>query len=138
MNTPQPALDVPACGMDRRTAAWPLVIAIATAAVMIGSALLLKVVTPQWARVAVALSPVGPYALMFYSFARVARRLDEMWVRIQFEALALAFMTFAVLTIAWGQLQRVGVLPDLNLGFLWPVMGLMYALCLSVARRRYG
>jgi hypothetical protein len=116
----------------------PLGVALTAAAVMIGSAVLLKVVTPRWARIAVALAPVVPYALIFVYFSRVARRLDELWVRIQFEALGLAFMTFAVLTIAWGQLQRVGVLPDLNMGFLWAVMAGIYAGCLWLARRRYG
>jgi len=135
MNTARPAPAAPAfpfCSF-----ALPLVVAVATALAMIGSALLLRADAPQGVKVAIALAPVAPFALMFVVFARMTRRMDEMWVRIQFEALALAFMTVAVATVACGQLQRVGVLPGFNVGFVWAGMAAIYAACFALAARRY-
>jgi hypothetical protein len=114
-----------------------MAVAVLTAAALIGSSLLLKVVSEPWARIAIAVAPVAPFALMFAAFTGLVRRLDELWVRIQFEALALAFMSVAVITVAYGQLQRIGVLAEGNFGFLWPVMALVYAACLGAAYRRY-
>jgi hypothetical protein len=115
----------------------PIVIATVTALVMIVAALLLKLDMPRPVRIGIALLPVLPLALMFVSFTKLARRLDELWVRIQFEALALAFMTTAVATVAWGQLQRAGAAPELNIGFVWPVMAAAYAACFALTALRY-
>lgn len=115
----------------------PIVVSVLTALTMIGAALLLKIDLPRPARYAVALAPVLPLAWMFVSFTRLARRLDEMWVRIQFEALALSFMTTAVVTVAWGQLQHIGAAPELNIGFVWPLMAFVYAACFALTALRY-
>lgn len=115
----------------------PILISVLTALAMIVAALLLKLDMPRPVRVGVALAPVVPLALMFASFTKLARRLDELWVRIQFEALALSFMTTAVATVAWGQLQRIGVAPELNIGFVWPIMAAAYSACFVITSLRY-
>ena len=137
MSTHQAAPAGVPCRPDAQTFRWPMAIALATAAAFIGSALLLKAVDAPWLRIAIAVAPVLPFGLMFFSMAGLARRLDELWVRMQFEALALAFMATAVLTVAYGQLQKIGAVSEGNFGFLWPVMALIYAACLAIAYRRY-
>ncbi|MFJ7792688.1 hypothetical protein [Pseudomonas sp. NPDC096950] len=87
-------------------------------------------------RVAVTLMPMLPAALMCWAIVRNLRQMDEMHLRIQFEALGFAFAASALLTFSYGFLENVGF-PHLNWTFVWPVMGLMWIIGLQVARRRY-
>lgn len=87
-------------------------------------------------RVVIALSPVIPCALMCWSVVRQMRRLDEMQLRIQFEALGFAFAASAMLSFSYGFLENVGF-PHLSWLMVWPLMGLMWIIGLGVARRRY-
>jgi hypothetical protein len=87
-------------------------------------------------RTVITLAPVIPAALMCWAIVRQLRRLDEMHLRIQFEALGFAFAASALLTFSYGFLENVGA-PHLPWLWVWPVMGLMWIIGLQVARRRY-
>lgn len=84
----------------------------------------------------VALAPVIPAGLMCWAIVRNMRRMDEMHLRIQFEALGFAFAASALLTFSYGFLENVGA-PHIPWTCVWPVMGLMWIVGLQIARRRY-
>ena len=87
-------------------------------------------------RTLVSLAPVLPAGLMCWAIVRQMRRLDEMHLRIQFEALGFAFAASALLTFSYGFLENVGF-PHITWHWVWPVMGMMWILGLAIARRRY-
>jgi hypothetical protein len=87
-------------------------------------------------RSVVALAPVIPAGLMCWAIVRNMRRMDEMHLRIQFEALGFAFAASALLTFSYGFLENVGA-PHIPWTCVWPVMGLMWIVGLQIARRRY-
>lgn len=90
----------------------------------------------QLLRTLVSLAPVLPAGLMCWAIVRQMRRLDEMHLRIQFEALGFAFAASALLTFSYGFLENVGF-PHITWHWVWPVMGMMWILGLAIARRRY-
>ncbi|MGN4050794.1 hypothetical protein [Pseudomonas sp. SM4] len=87
-------------------------------------------------RSVVALAPILPAGLMCWAIVRNMRRMDEMHLRIQFEALGFAFAASALLTFSYGFLENVGA-PHIPWTCVWPVMGLMWIVGLQIARRRY-
>lgn len=87
-------------------------------------------------RIVITLLPVIPAALMCWAIVRQLRTLDEMHLRIQFEALGFAFAASALLTFSYGFLENVGF-PHVSWTCVWPVMGLMWIIGLALARRRY-
>lgn len=87
-------------------------------------------------RSVVALTPVIPAGLMCWSIVRNMRRMDEMHLRIQFEALGFAFAASALLTFSYGFLENIGA-PHISWTCVWPVMGAMWIVGLQIARRRY-
>lgn len=87
-------------------------------------------------RTLISVAPVVPAGLMCWAIVRQMRRLDEMHLRIQFEALGFAFAASALLTFSYGFLENVGF-PHITWHWVWPVMGLMWILGLAIARRRY-
>ena len=63
--------------------------------------------------------------------------LDELQRQIHLEALAVAFAGTAILVSAWGFLEIAGA-PAVRWGlWIWPVMSVLWAAGLVVARRRY-
>ena len=69
--------------------------------------------------------------------ATVIVRSDEMQQRIMLEGLALGFAGAAVLASTYGFLEHAG-LPRLDWGlWMWPVMVVLWAIGLVIAKRRY-
>jgi hypothetical protein len=89
-----------------------------------------------YVRILISLAPIISAALMCWAIVRQMRRLDEMHLRIQFEALGFAFASSALLTFSYGFLEDVGF-PHITWHWAWPVMGMMWVIGLQVARRRY-
>jgi len=87
-------------------------------------------------RIVITLAPVLPAGLMCWAIVRNLRRMDEMHLRIQLEALGFAFAASALLTFSYGFLENVGF-PHISWTCVWPVMGLMWIIGLQIARRRY-
>jgi hypothetical protein len=83
-----------------------------------------------------ALLPMIPAVYVPLTVINFLREIDELQRKIQLEALAFAFATSAVLTLSYGFLQNAG-LPDLNWVWVWPVMGICWAIGVIVARWRY-
>lgn len=87
-------------------------------------------------RAAITLSPVIPAAFMCWAVVRQLRRLDEMQLRIQFEALGFAFAASALLTFSYGFMENIGA-PHLPWLWVWPIMGMMWIVGLMIAKKRY-
>jgi hypothetical protein len=107
------------------------------AALLVGSIELLQhVAVPAPWRDAIALSPMAAAALMAWVMLRQMRRMDELQVRIQLEALGFAFAGTALATFSYGFLEGLGW-PRLSMFVVWPLMAGLWMVGLFLARRRY-
>ncbi|MGC8532149.1 MAG: hypothetical protein ACP5M1_08940 [Acidiphilium sp.] len=87
-------------------------------------------------RLAIALLPMLAPPFMAWAVVRQLRRLDELQRRIQLDALALAFMVTALMTLSYGFLENAGF-PTLNMVWVWPLMGSVWIIGLLIGRWRY-
>ncbi|HYP84140.1 hypothetical protein [Variovorax sp.] len=87
-------------------------------------------------RLALSLAPMVPSLAICWAIMRQLRRLDELQVRIQMEALGLAFAATALLTFSYGFLENVGF-PRLSMFAVWPLMAGCWMVGLVVASARY-
>jgi hypothetical protein len=107
------------------------------AALLVASIELLQhVAVPAPWRDAIALSPMAAAALMAWVMLRQMRRMDELQVRIQLEALGFAFAGTALATFSYGFLEGLGW-PRLSMFVVWPLMAGLWMVGLFLARRRY-
>ena len=119
-------------------AVHPYVIALVAAAAMIGSSILLAAGGWQLpVRILIALIPLPFYAYLTFSLIGAGRALDEFHVRVQMEAVLGAFLSTSLLLFLAGLLQWAGAIGSINLALAWPLMALLYAICYSIALRRY-
>jgi hypothetical protein len=107
------------------------------AALLVGSIELLQHVAlaSPW-RDAVALSPMVAAVAVPWIVLREMRRMDELQMRIQFEALGFAFAGTAILTFSYGFLEGLGY-PKLSMFTVWPILAVLWVVGLVLARRRY-
>ena len=89
----------------------------------------------DWLRVTVALLPILPFVGFLYVSGLQIRRMDELHLRVQLEALAIAF-PFAILFLM--TLGLVGQALDLSYErHVWHYLPMFYFLGLAIAWRRY-
>ncbi len=98
--------------------------------------LLTHVAVPAPWRDLVALSPMLAGVAMPWVILRELRRMDELQMRIQLEALGFAFAGTALLTFSYGFLEGLGY-PRLSMFTVWPVMAALWIVGFVLARRRY-
>ena len=116
----------------------PITVALLVAATdIITSLLLARMELGQTARVAIALLPIPANVWLIAIILRTLRNLDEFLKRIQFEAVAVAFLTTGLAALTYGQLQKAHVVGPLNAGLIWGFMAASYALGYAVAARHY-
>ncbi len=116
-----------------------LVAALLAAAVLLGSAVVLKLteLSPP-ARVAVALIPLPFYIALFIVAVRVTRRLDELKQRIALEALAVAVIGMLLSTFCYGMVLKADVgVPALDWEWVWVITVVFYSAGHLIAWRRY-
>jgi hypothetical protein len=83
-----------------------------------------------------ALSPMIPAATMAWVILRELRRMDELQLRMQLEALGFSFAGTAILTFSYGFLEGLGY-PRLSMFTVWPMLATLWIVGLLLARRRY-
>lgn len=90
-------------------------------------------------RVAVALAPAIPLVLLLVMFGRAVRSMDELHVRVNLEALAVAFPVILLLIFVLGALELVITLnrDDWSYRHVWQMGAIIYFACLAYAWRRY-
>ena len=116
----------------------PITVALLVAATdIITSLLLARMELGQTARVAIALLPIPANVWLIAIILRTLRRLDEFLKRIQFEAVAVAFLTTGMAALTYGQLQTAQVVSPLNGGTIWAFMLVSYVVGYAVAARHY-
>ena len=116
----------------------PVTVALLVAATdIITSWLLATLELGQTARVAIALLPIPANVWLIAIILRTLRRLDEFLKRIQFEAVAVAFLTTGLAALTYGQLQTAQIVGPLNAGLIWGFMLVSYVLGYVVAVRHY-
>lgn len=91
--------------------------------------------TSPW-RVPIILLPMLPALLIPVVVLRALRRMDELERQIQLEALGFAFAATAVLTFAYGFLERVGA-PPMGGFVVWPLMAVLWGIGVGIANRRF-
>lgn len=123
----------------RRLTLWSLGLSLIAAAGMVAAARVLRAheSLPLWQRGVLTLLPAIPFVAMFVPLIRQNRYLDELAVRVQFEALSMTVVASIAGAFVWGQLQAAELAPPTELSDAWPVMVFVYAICLWLARRRY-
>jgi hypothetical protein len=90
---------------------------------------------PVWLKVAVALLPILPFAIFVYLALKSQRGMDELQLRVQLEALAVAFPLSIVFLMVFG---LIGEALDLTLErHVWFYLPVFYFGGLALAWRRY-
>ena len=87
---------------------------------------------PIW----LSLLPLPATVTVAWVIWRATRRMDELEIRQQFEAIAIAFTVTALVTFNYGFLEGAG-LPKASAFWVWPLMGASWALAGMLVRRRY-
>lgn len=107
------------------------------AVLLVGANLLERAWQPAGAaRVALSLVPMLGALAAAAAIMRGLWRMDELQRRIQFDAIAMAFLATALITFGWGFVENDGV-PRLRAFMVWPIMADCWMLALVVAVRRY-
>jgi hypothetical protein len=84
----------------------------------------------------IAFLPIIPSIFALLGFMRMFRGLDELERRIQLEAVAFSFLATCLITLTWAFQQNAG-LPRFDVSFVAPLLILLWALGLAIAKRRY-
>ena len=88
-------------------------------------------------RLALALVPVVLAMWTIYEYVRLVRSADEFQKKVFLESLAIAFPIALLLGMTVEYLQKGGFMMGIDVGRLWPVQGLVWAVALIYAYRRY-
>ena len=107
------------------------------AVLLVGANLVERATQPDGAaRMALNLLPMfGAFAAV-WAVLRGLRRMDEMQRRIQYDAIAFAFLGTALVTFGWGFAEGGGA-PQLPTFAVWPIMGVLWMIGQVVAVRHY-
>ena len=105
------------------------------ATIFLSNTVLAQNIQIQPLRILIALIPMLPAAFICCILVLVIRRLDEMQRKLQFEALALAFVGTALLTFSYGFLEGVGF-TKLSMFAVWPWMAAFWGVGVMIGRLR--
>jgi hypothetical protein len=110
----------------------------AAGASAIGASLLLKYASMgRPLRMAVALAPAVPYVALFAVLIRATRELDQFQQRVALEAMTFTALATGLFAYVYGQLEKAGELPHMNVGLIVALMMVLYAIGFVIAQRRY-
>jgi hypothetical protein len=112
-------------------------LSVLAAALMIGSSLIIKQDPSEPVKVLAAAMPIPAFIAMFWVMVRAARRLDELHIRIQLEALAATVLAVSTIVVAYGQFARIHYVPAAELWLAWPIIAFTYPVCYFLALCRY-
>ena len=91
----------------------------------------------NWQAYLIALTSIAPTLLMLAGLMRMIRRQDELYRRIQFEAIAFAAILIWLVTATWGFLEFLGLLPPLPTFYIATGLVFAYGFAGEYFRRRY-
>ncbi len=98
-----------------------------------------KIPMPKWAGISLALIPAFTFALFIYKYIKKISLMDEVEIRIQFEAVVWGFSLALLLPMILGSLNLVIILDNKNWGYLSLVnyFVLFYFIGLIISQRKY-
>lgn len=79
----------------------------------------------RWIATFLALAPIAPALFICWVVVQSIRNLDEMQLKLQLEALAVAFAGTALITFSYGFLEGNG-LPKISMFAVWPLMSALW------------
>ena len=79
----------------------------------------------SWTATFLALAPIIPALFICWVVVQSIRNLDEMQLKLQLEALAVAFAGTALITFSYGFLEGNG-LPKISMFAVWPLMSALW------------
>lgn len=88
-------------------------------------------------RIFIALVPAAFYIALFAVLLGAVRQLDQFQQRIALEATTFAALATGLVALVYGQLEKAGELPSMNVGLMVAVLMVFYAVGHLVALRRY-
>ncbi|MEM7733832.1 MAG: hypothetical protein AAF280_13775 [Pseudomonadota bacterium] len=106
-------------------------------AIVLAKTLLSNGIDNEPLRILIALLPMLPAVGACTVGVFAIRSLDEMQRRLQFEALALAFVGTAFITFSYGFLEGIGF-SRLSMFVVWPIMGTLWFIGVMIGRVRFG
>jgi hypothetical protein len=125
-------------GGAARSALVTIGLSLLAGGLIIASSLIIKQEpSSEIVKVFAAALPIPAFIAMFWVLVRATRRLDEMLIRMQLEALAATVIAVSTLVVAYGQFERIGYLPPAGLWLAWPIIAFTYPVCYLFALRRY-
>jgi hypothetical protein len=124
-------------GGGLRSALTTLGLSLLAGGLIMASSLIIKREPSEPVKLLAAAMPIPAFIAMFWVMVRAARRLDELHIRIQLEALAATVIAVSTVVVAYGQFQRIGYLPPQELWMAWPIIAFTYPICYLFAIRRY-
>lgn len=108
------------------------------AVVAIESVLLPKPAHPDAIHVLASLAPIVPLVFAAIENVRGIRAMDELYRRIQIEGMIFGFFGTIAVTLTVGFLQWMAGVPTFSLGYVFPIMSLLYGLGVFIGQRRYA
>jgi len=139
-----PAIDDRACrssgcaGGSVRSALTTLGLSFLAGGLIVASSLIIKQKpSSELVKVLAAAMPIPAFIAMFWVLVRATRRLDELLIRMQLEALAATVIAVSTIVVAYGQFERIAYLPPAGLWLAWPIIAFTYPVCYLFAIRRY-
>jgi hypothetical protein len=116
----------------------PIQAAVLAAALMIAAALTLKYsATGAPVRALIALIPIPAYIALVVATVRYVTKLDGLQQRICLEAMTFAAVTTGLGALGYGQLEKAGIAPHINVAFVAAALMLLYAVGYFVSLRKY-
>ena len=98
-----------------------------------------KLLLPKWAGLSLALIPAVAFAMFIYRYIKKISSMDEVEIRIQFEAVVWGFSLALLLPMILGSLNLVIILNNKNWDYLSLVnyFVLFYFIGLIISQRKY-
>lgn len=98
-----------------------------------------KLLLPKWAGLSLALIPAVAFAMFIYRYIKKISSMDEVEIRIQFEAMVWGFSLALLLPMILGSLNLVIILNNKNWDYLSLVnyFVLFYFIGLIISQRKY-
>lgn len=121
---------------ERGRPIWSMIFLLAAAIVVTRT--LRNTTLPDGPRLALVLVPI-PFAIWaIWDYVKRIRKADEFQRRVMLESLAIAFPFSLVLGLTVEYLQKGGFAMGIDVGGLWPLQGIVWAVALVYSYWRYS
>lgn len=89
-------------------------------------------------KIMIAASPVFPFIIAMRAFLNNLKTMDELWRKIQADALIVTAILTMVFIIAFGMLQIVNIIPLFSVFYLFPIMMITWSFSFAYFYLKYN